>query len=544
MSKNTELLSGFLTCMIKLTDKLHATNNKLVDHSLQIVDLSGKLENLNFSQTSGNIDPELLISLMDYSSFEVMPNKETIKAGTKDDVTGLIYNYDISPCTVHKMSIKSFQTPENCDVIVDWGDGHTSSIKKHEYSSFSNGSFELAHDYLTSMTSNTQKFTVKIYGKNYWTFRHEKYVNGGNNLICRIFDSDLRLASHIANLASTCAGAMRLLKIHFREYYRILNFNSCFYKCKNLISATGFGLIINNDNGYAGGLFEQCFSLSGTDFRFPSTVESIGSTFANCRNLSADINKILPEYGFERKTVSIGPVFSNCRALYGLNFDKKLWNDSSINWIITAAGSTLPFTGSNVKDIVPISWGGIGSETLIVDTSLSSKLNRIYSYIANISGQLNNIILSGSGSDCQCGDVERFIDPTELELRLDDIEVKDIDVNDQELINLVNSLNNDLQFIVSGSNVSLKEELASIHIKINALSGLIENQTICGGIVDPNIERFIDESELSAHLSYLDDKYVDENEMEERLTTMDLSDINIGDETLLEDINKLKDDIK
>jgi hypothetical protein len=32
--------------------------------------------------------------------------------------------------------------------------------------------------------------------------------------------------------------------------------------------------------------------------------------------------------------------------------------------------------------------------------------------------------------------------------------------------------------------------------------------------------------------------------MEERLTTMDLSDINIGDETLLEDINKLKDDIK
>ena len=101
-----------------------------------------------------------------YSSFEVMPNKETIKAGTKDDVTGLIYNYDISPCTVHKMSIKSFQTPENCDVIVDWGDGHTSSIKKHEYASFSNGSFELAHDYLTSMTSNMQKFTVKIYGKN------------------------------------------------------------------------------------------------------------------------------------------------------------------------------------------------------------------------------------------------------------------------------------------------------------------------------------------------------------------------------------------
>ena len=29
MSKNTELLSGILTCMIKLTDKLHATNKKI-----------------------------------------------------------------------------------------------------------------------------------------------------------------------------------------------------------------------------------------------------------------------------------------------------------------------------------------------------------------------------------------------------------------------------------------------------------------------------------------------------------------------------------
>ena len=41
MSKNTELLSGILTCMIKLTDKLHATNNKMID-------LNDKFDNLSF----------------------------------------------------------------------------------------------------------------------------------------------------------------------------------------------------------------------------------------------------------------------------------------------------------------------------------------------------------------------------------------------------------------------------------------------------------------------------------------------------------------
>jgi hypothetical protein len=546
MSKNTELLSGFLTCMIKLTDKLHATNNKLVDHSLQIVDLSGKLENLDFQQT-GNINPEQLSSLMDCSSFEVMPNKEKIVSGTIDDVTGLMYNNDVLPCTVHKMSIESFQTPENCDVVVDWGDGQTSSIKKHEYISYANNSYELSHDYLNSMssTSKTQRFIIKIYGKNYWLFRHNS--NPNNNLISKIFDSNLSLASHIANIESTCYGAMRLLKVHFHEYYRILNLNNCFYECKNLVSATGFGLILNNENVSTGGLFEKCFSLNNTDFRFPSTVSEIGSTFANCRNLSADINSLLPEYGFERKTITIGPVFSNCKSIYGLNFDKKLWNDSSINWIIKPTGSLIkmyPFTDSKVKNIVPMSWGGTASDNLIVDTSLSSKLNDINSYIFEISGSLNNIILSGVGGRCECGDVERFVDPSELEIRLDELEIKDIDVNDKELIDLVNNLNNDLHNIISGSNISLRDELAIIHAKINKLSGLIDDQVICGGVVDPNIERFIDESELSTHLSYFDSKFIDEDEMDQRLNNLDLSDINIGDGSLLDNINKLKNDIK
>jgi hypothetical protein len=179
-----------------------------------------------------------------------------------------------------------------------------------------------------------------------------------------------------------------------------------------------------------------------------------------------------------------------------------------------------------------------------IDASLSSKLDGLFSYITNISGTLDDIILSGTGSNCQCGDIERFIDESELSSRLDELEIKDIDVNDKELIDLVNNLNNDLNYIISGSNISLRDELAIIHAKINKLSGLLDDQVICGGVVDPNIERFIDESELSTHLSYFDSKFIDEDEMDQRLNNLDLSNINIGDGSLLDDINKLKDDIK
>ena len=291
-----------------------------------------------------------------YSAFEVMPNKIDIPSGTVDELTGLTYNITVPACTEHKMSIKSAQDKTICDVIVDWGDGTTTKLNDPEVT-FNNGSYELSHDYASVMTTDVQRFVVKIYGKNYWAFRHNSYIN--NNLMSRIFAVDLPLAPHVANIASTCAGALRLLSVHFYNYYhRIENISSTFFKCKNLISVTGFGTILNNTNGHAGGTFEQCENLLETDFRYPAGVSSIGNTFALCKKLAMDINDLLPANGFECKTVSIGVPFSNCRALTGTNFANKLWNDSTVNWIIKPSGTTYPFTGSSLKDQVPTSWGG------------------------------------------------------------------------------------------------------------------------------------------------------------------------------------------
>lgn len=292
----------------------------------------------------------------DCMAFEVMPNKVEIAAGTVDDVTGLSYGVAVAACTVHKMTICSDYAPEVNDIVIDWGDGTVEAINDGNHT-YNGSTYELEHDYSEVMTSNIQRFIVKIYGKRYWAFRHNKYTT--NNLMSRIFDLDLPVSRHLANFASTCFCANRLLSVYFYNYYhRILNINSMFCKCANLKSVKGFGTILNNENGVAGGTFEGCGELVDTDFRFPAGISTIGSTFPRCVKLAKDINDLLPVYGFENKTVVIQLTFLNCRALTGEGFGDKLWNDNTVNWIVKNSGTNYPFTGSSLKAIVPTTWGG------------------------------------------------------------------------------------------------------------------------------------------------------------------------------------------
>jgi hypothetical protein len=160
-----------------------------------------------------------------------MPNKTIIPSGTVDDVTGLTYNNKIPACTIHKMTLRSTEEPENCDVIIDWGDGTIDKIKNNNFISHTEGkSYELEHDYSPNMTSDIQRFTVKIYGRDYYTFRHNSYK--ANNLISQIFDANFPIASHITNFASMAYGAARLLKVQFPHsgipFSNVINWSSCF----------------------------------------------------------------------------------------------------------------------------------------------------------------------------------------------------------------------------------------------------------------------------------------------------------------------------
>ena len=186
---------------------------------------------------SNDLSDVQLLNLCDYTAFEVMPNKVEIISGSLDDLTGLIYTLPVPACTTHKMTLRSTCPANTCDVVIDWGDGTIESINdgKHE---FTGSSYELIHDYASAMSKDIQRFIIKIYGKDYWAFRHNSYI--GYNLISRVFDFDLPIASHIHNIASTCYSALRLLNVNFKQFYhRIENLSSCFCKCKNLLKVTG-----------------------------------------------------------------------------------------------------------------------------------------------------------------------------------------------------------------------------------------------------------------------------------------------------------------
>ena len=310
-----------------------------------------------------------IISLTEYSSFEVMPNKEAIAAGSKDTKTGLIYSISIPACTVHKFTLRSANPVDDNDVIIDWGDGTIEAIKDGKYEWKSNKSYELVHDYSEKMTETSQKFIVKIYGRNYYTFRNNSYKD--NNLISRIFDADLPIANHISNFASMCYGATRLLKVKFPHSTKYVtdayNFASTFEFATNLISVTGFEDNPLNSDCIVANIFNGDVSLQETDFVIPKGVTSIAGVFHDCKSLSTDISKIIPSNGFAYDNINAGAAFANTPSLTGVIPDYLLWNSGK------TFKSQSAFYQSSLSSQAPKSWGGT-LEDLIIKPSFEERL--------------------------------------------------------------------------------------------------------------------------------------------------------------------------
>ena len=295
-----------------------------------------------------------------------MPNKIAIASGTIDDITGLTYNRAIPICTTHKMTLRSTQEPNDCDVIIDWGDGTIDSIKNGNYVSHTVGkSYELSHDYSETMTQDIQRFIVKIYGKDYYTFRHNSYKT--NNLISRIFSSDLPIASFITNFSSMAVGAVRLLKVEFphstKPFSSVWNWSSCFNECANIVSITGFEDIKARGDAIYDSFMAACGNLTTTDFVIPASITDIPNIFTGDTKLVCNINNLIPKYGFSSSNISINSPFSHLTSMSGTVPADKLWNDKRINWIFKST-SAKPFSNCSpeIKAQVPTSWGGTNAE--------------------------------------------------------------------------------------------------------------------------------------------------------------------------------------
>lgn len=328
-----------------------------------------------------------VISLADYTAFEVMPNKSDISAGSVDDVTGLVYTVNVPACTVHKFTLRSSQEPDNCDVVIDWGDGKTESIKDGKYVGHTEGkSYELSHDYATSFEGDKKRFVIKIYGKDYYTFRHNSYSE--NNLISRIFDKDLPIALHVGNFASMAIYAKRLLKVHFPHstapYSLVSNWSYTFSKCVNLLEVTGFEDTFVRPDACLDGLMQESPNLKYTDFVIPYGCGILKGIFNNCTNLECDINKIIPAKGFSSSNIHIRNLFNGNKKLYGTVPADRLWNDKNIKWKMDAS-NTKPFLNCSdeIKAQVPESWGGTASDD-IIEKSLEERIVELEKKVSDL----------------------------------------------------------------------------------------------------------------------------------------------------------------
>ena len=94
----------------------------------------------------------------DYTAFEVYPTNTVISAGTTDAATGLTYTHDVPADMTHTFQVRSCTPQATCDVVIDWGDGATSSVAKKEYTAYDTS--ELASD-----TEVTYQFQHTFYAR-------------------------------------------------------------------------------------------------------------------------------------------------------------------------------------------------------------------------------------------------------------------------------------------------------------------------------------------------------------------------------------------
>lgn len=382
-----------------------------------------------------DIDIEQLILLKDYTAFEVFPTKEAIPAGTVSNVkyTRYIWNsddtfvkgsavYHEASDTVYRclenckgveptitdgweskwishdgfggqyykymtdvpandtIDIRFYsysKTREDCDIIIDWGDGNISKVANlsdTSITSFTNYEDRYGSGYLYSNLrvkhtySNEHcetKLIIKIYGKDYFMIRcgnHDK-----NPIISRIFDRDLPIASNVTNVSSLVAYSKKLLQVILPYNYNfgnIINFSVIFNYCDNLQfvdmnSITKFNL---GSIDTLKVIFQGCknmfnASLNMTQFINESTIQYI---MDGCVMLEEDILNILPKNGFNStRELNVERSFQNCKKLYCSDYDKLsniLWNNPNINFINTS----FCFNGCSdeFRSHIPVSWGG------------------------------------------------------------------------------------------------------------------------------------------------------------------------------------------
>jgi hypothetical protein len=264
-------------------------------------------EELGGSTGNDNLNDLCLLNLMDYTAFEVFPHDYDIPVGECEKLGGYV-NIPIPACMTHKFTLRITGTIENNNTIIDWGDGQYSVISKKEYEDIVEYSDDYnSKDLLLSHTyTSNGKHIVRIFGTDYYTFRHYiiyfidpdtgvkyKLDDGKHNILCRVLEKDLPIASHLSTCASMFRGSKHLLNVFIDSSSNFIKskiITASFAQCSNLITCLGLS-DLPNDCGI-GPLFINCEKLEKTDLVIPPFVENVSETFKNCHKLTLNINNV------------------------------------------------------------------------------------------------------------------------------------------------------------------------------------------------------------------------------------------------------------
>nr|DAH68593.1 MAG TPA: tail repeat-like protein [Caudoviricetes sp.] len=334
------------------------------------------------------------------TEFQVYATNAVIAAGVTDSETGIPWATDVPAGMTQKFKIRCDVLAADSDVVVEWGDGTSSAIAKNEFESSDDSDWGLGEMvYVVAHTyAAPGRYRVIVRGKQYWGFQQVK----GFNIISRIFDHGYPTAGWLQNLSVACQWSPKIQKVVFPTglelFANIHNAYALFADCVNLVSVkncqTKFRFTRDMTN-----MFSGCTALKECDFQLPQSAvknASYNRVFYNCSSLEADIANLLPDRGFDGKTVSMIECFRGCSKLTGTVPAVKLWEDMVINWTATRCFTDCSET---LRMQVPASWGGMGVE---VDDPHPVTRKQMKAYIAD---ELEKIGTGGTGGSGTVGDV-------------------------------------------------------------------------------------------------------------------------------------------
>lgn len=367
---NKEHVSFTATIDTNQNSKINNLEDKVSSLEKSISSHDEKLSNINISN--------------DYTAFEIFAHDYIIPTGYCEELKGNV-SIELPACLTQHFVVRTVEGKVDNDVVVDWGDGESTKLADLPDELITGERHHFIHEY-----KETGKYIVKIFGKKYFNFMSASVYTSDNanklfpnstQLMCRVFDYDLPIASHIYNYVAMCHGCDHLINVNvFNSNFKFnaVHCDNLFASCDNLLQVTGFVGYCNNSEHIAT-MFGASKNLKYTDFQFATlTSPGIYTTFSNCNNLEIDISTLFPKNWKPGSPFNVGYAFQNCKKLYGTVPADLLWNNKDVKWTTTA--KCFYGCSSEIRAQVPKSWGGTADNSIIktsVDETISLLEERI-----------------------------------------------------------------------------------------------------------------------------------------------------------------------